>query len=164
MDIKKATINDLEKILSFINTQTDVLLTQKFDFQELNNLPGRKQIMDKISNDEEFIALLSNKVVGIITLSNQNFYYSGVKWETEDSSPIYIDWLIADFSLDGKKIEHELLMFAQGMAQKKGSKSMRLNVYSTGPMKPSFYYELGYKPVDEIVLERLKIICYEKKL
>lgn len=164
MGIKKATINDLEKILSFINTQTEILLTQKFDFQELNNLPARKQIMDKISNDEEFISVEKNKIVGIMTLSNQNFYYSGVKWETEDSSPIYVDWLIVDSTLEGVKIEKELLIFAQSMAEKKGAKSMRFKEYSTGLKEPSFYSNLGYKPIEEIVLERLKIICYEKKL
>jgi ribosomal protein S18 acetylase RimI-like enzyme len=164
MDIKKATINDLEKILSFVTTQTKTLLSQKVDFQELNNLPGRKQIMDRISNDEEFMAIQKDKLIGVMTLSNQNFSYSGVKWETTDSSPIYVDWLIVDSTLDENEIAKELLLFAKSMAEKKGAKSMRLQEYSTGVRKPSFYSQLGYKPVNEIVLEKLKIICYEKKL
>jgi hypothetical protein len=164
MSIKKATINDLEKILSFITTQTEVLVAQNVGFQELNNLPGRKQILDRISNEEEFIALENDKLVGIITLSNQNFSYSGVKWGTEDSSPIYVDWLIVDSTFNERVLEKELLIFAESMATKKGAKSIRLNGYSSGLLPSSFYSTLGYKSVDEIALEKIKIICYEKKL
>jgi len=166
MDIKNATINDAEAVVAFINARWDVGLKKATGDMNLSQLPGRTQLLDKISNGEEFIASQEGKVIGVVTLLNENAAYAGVKWEMKDSSPIYIDWLFVDPTLNKSELKKELMLFAEKMAIKKGAKSIRLNEYETELLPLAFYSNLGYKRIGDAEMERtdLNVIFFEKKL
>lgn len=165
MEIRQADINDAEQIIALVNARWELIFKRTKNRVESRHLPGRKQILDRISNGEEFIAIQGEKIIGVITISNENLAYVGVEWGMKDSSPIYIDWLLVDPSVKESNLEKDLMVFAEQMARKKGAKSIRLDEFVT-KQSQEFYLNLGYKKVGEIAVNKIgtKAICYEKIL
>ena len=166
MEIKQATINDVDKMSSFLDgvkLKQNVLGLQG---EWSNYLPVRNQLLEKISTGEEFYAEEEGKIVGIITLGKKSKGYVSVNWAIQAARPLYITWVVVDGNYDEKGVEKKLMLFAEDMAKKKGAECLRIDAYLTNVQQPKFYVGLGYKKIGEETYnsKEKSFICYEKDL
>ncbi|VVB75119.1 Acetyltransferase (GNAT) family protein [uncultured archaeon] len=167
MQIRSATINDFDAIFSIVNECKADMKSRGLE-QWPSHHPSKETILKGINSGNHFVILENNQIVGGVLLNHSpDEQYKLVKWEITDTNPLIVHRLAISPKHQGKGIAQELMKYAEELAKKDGSKSIRLDTYSTNKASNKFYQKLGYKHAGTIKMLQYmpgEYNCYEKKV
>jgi ribosomal protein S18 acetylase RimI-like enzyme len=149
-NIRKATLKDLDAILVIIEDARELsrLLKSK-QWLGKDNYPNAQTFSKDISNDELYVYVKNNLVVGFCAISSTSEptylkIYEG-KWLTSNQSYVVFHRLAVKKQFYGQGIGLELLKFAESVARKYKLKSIRLDTAKENQPMRKLVDKLNYK-------------------
>ncbi len=165
--IRKATLSDLDSVFAIINECKADMLAKGIE-QWPSHHPSIERVKDGILKGEHYVIEENEEILGGVRLNNsQDEQYALVKWGVEDSKPLIVHQLAVSPQHQGKGLAKKLMLFAEELAKKQGSKCIRLDTYSINTASNAFYQKLGYKFTGTIKMPQYKegeYNCYEKRI
>ena len=134
-------------------------------FQWNENYPSLNRLQQDIDNEELYLFMEQNEVLGIVALSTQmDEVYKPVNWLTHTSNHLYIHRLAVRPDKWGRGIATKLMDFAENFAQTLGCNSIRLDTFSQNKRNQKFYDARGYFKLEDIYFPEKSehpFHCYE---
>jgi ribosomal protein S18 acetylase RimI-like enzyme len=149
-NIRKATINDLDAILPIVEDARELSRSLKSkQWLGKDNYPNAQTFNTDISNDELYVYVINNMIVGFcaISLDPEHTYlkiYEG-KWLTSNQPYVVFHRLAVKKQFYGQGIGIELLRHAEALAIKNKFKSIRLDTAKENQPMRKLVDKLNYK-------------------
>jgi len=167
MQIRLATNSDFDSLFSIINECKEDMLANGIE-QWPSHHPSKETIQKGINSGKHYVIEEGGIILGGVLLNHSpDDQYEKVNWKVNDENPLVIHRLAVSPSHQGKGIAQKLMGFAEELAKKEGSKSIRLDTYSTNKASNKFYQKLGYTFVGTIKMPQYmqgEYNCYEKRV
>jgi ribosomal protein S18 acetylase RimI-like enzyme len=163
MNITKATIVDIDKIMELIRQAVRIMRKNEID-QWDETYPSKKIIADDIVTGSLYKIIINGNMAGIITLNEQQSpEYLSLLWRDYDGRPLVVHRICVHPQFQGKNLARQLMQFAEEYAGTYNYSSIRLDTYSKNYIALKLYESLKYQRVGDVSLRDGKIFhCYEK--
>ena len=165
MVINKASVQDLEQLLSIVKSCGQNLIEQGI-FQWNEEYPKREDLLEDIELQELWKLEDQNSIIGLIVLTeNEDAEYQDVKWLTKNDKNLYIHRLAVHPKFQGKGYAQKLMDFAENYALKHKYNSIRLDTFSQNKRNQQFYEQRNYIKLENIYFpnqSEFPFYCYEK--
>lgn len=154
--IKSGTLNDIDEIEELYGSVSDYFNANiNYCGWKRGAYPARRDAVKDIADGTSYIAIVDDKIAGVIVLSHELVQNpdSGswlIDAEPEEVLNIYRFAVRPDFLRRG--IGLSLLNFTDQMAREKGVKSIRLDVYEGNIPAIKVYEKFGYSYIDKVDL------------
>lgn len=132
--------------------------------------PTRAVALSAKQDSSLYVAVKGGKILGSITLNhNQALQYNEADWQIKTDNPLVVHTLAVNPEFFRQGIAQRLLSFAEEIAEKEGSPSIRLDTSQINLPAISLYEKNGYINCGtiDLGLKRGSIkawYCFEKKL
>ena len=144
MDIRKATTEDIDAILSITNACAADMISKGI-IQWSEEYPNKEAFENDLSNNWLYVVVKNSKTIGSITITpKMGEEYKSVKWLTITSNNLYIHRLAIDPKMQGKGYAQKLMDFAENYGRQKNYESIRLDTFSKNLRNQRFYEQRGY--------------------
>jgi ribosomal protein S18 acetylase RimI-like enzyme len=149
-NVRKANINDLDTILEIVEDARELSRSLKSkQWLGKDKYPNLETFKKDITNDELYVYVNKNKVVGFCAISNKPEptylkIYQG-KWLTNNQPYIVFHRLAVSKQSYGQGIGLELLRFAESIARHNKFKSIRLDTSKENQPMRKLVDKLDYK-------------------
>ena len=164
MDIRKATTEDIDAILSITSACTKDLIFKEI-FQWSEEYPSKETFKNDISNNWLYVVVENNKTIGSITIApKMDEVYRSVKWLTITSNNLYIHRLAIDPKMQGRGYAQKLMDFAENYGRQNNYESIRLDTFSKNKRNQKFYEQRGYVRLENVYFpdqSQDPFYCYE---
>ena len=164
MDIRKATTEDIDAILS-ITSACAARMISKGILQWSEEYPNKEVFENDLSKNWLYVVVESNKTIGSITITPEmDEVYKSVKWLTITNNNLYIHRLAIDPKMQGKGYAQKLMNFAENYARQNNYESIRLDTFSKNTRNQKFYEQRGYVRLESVYFlnqSQDPFYCYE---
>ena len=164
MDIRKATAEDIDAILS-ITSACAADMISKGILQWSEEYPNKEAFENDLSNNWLYVVMENSKTIGSITITPEmDEVYKSVKWLTITSNNLYIHRLAIDPKMQGKGYAQKLMNFAENYARQNNYESIRLDTFSKNTRNQKFYEQRGYVRLESVYFlnqSQNPFYCYE---
>lgn len=164
MDIRKATTEDIDAILS-ITSACAARMISKGILQWSEEYPNKEIFENDLSKNWLYVVVESNKTIGSITITPEmDEVYKSVKWLTITNNNLYIHRLAIDPKMQGKGYAQKLMNFAENYARQNNYESIRLDTFSKNTRNQKFYEQRGYVRLESVYFlnqSQDPFYCYE---
>lgn len=165
MIIKKALKQDLEQLLSIVNSCGQHLIEQGI-FQWNEKYPSKEVLLEDIELQQIWKLEEENTIIGLIVLTEiEDLAYKQVKWLTKNQKNLYIHRLAVHPNFQGKGYAQKLMDFAERFALQNNYNSIRLDTFSQNKRNQLFYEKRNYIKLGSIYFPKqseFPFYCYEK--
>ncbi|TXK84521.1 GNAT family N-acetyltransferase [Paenibacillus sp. N3.4] len=105
-------------------------------------------------------------IAAVVVDANQSPEYAALQWSEYQGKAACIHRLAVHPEFQGQGMGKQLLQFAENLARKMGSTSIRLDVYTGNPGAVNMYERAGYQEVGEVrfPFRKVPFLCFEKPL
>jgi ribosomal protein S18 acetylase RimI-like enzyme len=162
--IKTGNIADIDCVLGITKSCARHMIKQGV-YQWNEQYPDRDSFVNDVKNNELYVYLEKEKVVGCISLCNEmDEVYMTVRWKTINLNNLYIHRLAVHPNFQKKGVGKALMDFAENFARKKDYESVRLDTFSKNKRNLKFYKSRGYHRLQEIYFPKqseFPFYCYE---
>ncbi len=162
--IRKATLKDIEPIISVTNACTETMIANGI-YQWNANYPNKKTFLNDLKRSELYVLELNKTVKGSLVISEvMDEEYEPVKWLTKNHNNCYIHRLAVHPELQGQGYAQQLMQFAEHAAIKNNNTSIRLDTFSQNKRNQKIYELRGYKRLGNIYFPKQSehpFYCYE---
>ena len=163
--IRKATINDLDRIIEITKACAVFMISNKI-FQWNEHYPNIETFEEDVLNQNLYVLEIKNKLIGCLVISNiMDEFYSNVKWLTPNKNNLYLHRLAVDPDYQKLGYAKQLMSFSFEFAKANNFKSIRLDTFSGNPFNNVFYSNLGFEKLGEIYFRKQSdkpFYCFEK--
>ena len=155
VEIKKAEIIDLEKIINFYHLLIDEMIDSKYEIGWKKNIYSTQDFLsESISEGNLYFGLIENEIASCMIINNKfNKSYkkfSGWKVNAATKKILVIHALGVSKKFSGKGIAKEMVNYAINFARLKNCNSMRLDVLSGNIPAEKLYSGLGFEHLTTI--------------
>jgi len=141
--IKTGNIADIDCVLGITKSCARHMIKQGV-YQWNEQYPDRDSFVNDVKNNELYVYLEKEKVVGCISLCNEmDEVYMAVRWKTINLNSLYIHRLAVHPNFQKKGVGKALMDFAENFARKKDYESVRLDTFSKNKRNLKFYNGQG---------------------
>lgn len=162
--IRPANLSEIEEIMSMTRACA-VKMAEEGIFQWNEQYPNIKAFQKDLAREELYVQLDNGTITGCITISSQkDEEYNSVLWLTKDSDQLYIHRLAVHPKFQHQGRAMELMDFAEALAKRRKTVSIRLDTFSVNKRNQRFYEARGYQRLGEIYFPKqsdLPFYCYE---
>lgn len=172
MTIRKATVNDIDRIAEIYDALTSDPETCKFTNWAKGVYPTRSFAEKALSDGDLFVGEDENGIFGTMLLNtNQLPEYNDIPWihSADCNEVLVIHTLCIDLKYKGKGKAKEMVAFAEEYGRQNNMKVIRLDTYEGNFPACAMYPKLGYEYSGKAffnfmgkIPENLK--CFEKLL
>ena len=162
--ITKAKASEIEAILKITRACTNDMISKDI-YQWNDSYPSKESFLKDLNREELYVLKNRNKIIGCVTLS---FYmdavYLPVKWLTPTTNNLYIHRLAIHPDHQNNGHAKKLMEFAEHLASKHNSPSIRLDTFSKNERNQKFYEKRGYQRLESIYFSNqstYSFYCYE---
>tara|TARA_B110000914_G_scaffold96675_1_gene84890 strand:- start:90 stop:590 length:501 start_codon:yes stop_codon:yes gene_type:complete len=163
--IRKATINDLDRIIEITKACAAFMISNKI-FQWNEHYPNIETFENDVLKGNLYVLEIKNKLIGCLVISNKmDEFYSKVNWLTPNKNNLYLHRLAVDPDYQKKGYAKQLMSFSFEFAKANNIKSIRLDTFSGNPFNNVFYSNLGFEKLGEIYFRKQSdkpFYCFEK--
>lgn len=169
MHVAVADSRDFDAVCSVIDECRAALEARQL-FQWDDKYPGRSFFRDAIEARNLLVLIESDRICGTAVVDgNEALEWASVAWQHRDAPFLVIHAFAIAPRVQGRGCGNSLLAFCEGVARKRGCKSIRIDVFPENADAVRFYERRGYafrgsvrftfKPVGHQTY-----YCYEKSL
>ncbi|MCP1159175.1 GNAT family N-acetyltransferase [Bacillus infantis] len=165
MDIRKAELKDIRKIMEIVKKTVEIMKQENND-QWTDEYPAETDFLNDIKNGTMFTAVMDGEPAGAITCDQvQAEQYSQVSWQKEAGECYVFHRLVVDPEIRGAGIASRLISFAEQHAVQRNVPYMRTDTYSLNKKAQKLFEKNGYKKAGQIYMDREHpFFCYDKLL
>ena len=167
MEIRKATLADFDSVFKIVLDCKEEMNKMGIEQWPAHH-PSKETIQKGIESNCHYVLIDQEKIVaGVLLNHSGDEQYKLVNWKINDPNPLLVHRLAVSPQAQGKGYAKKLMIFAEELAKKEGSKSIRLDTYKNNSVSNKFYENLGYKLVGVIRMPQYmpgEYNCYEKIL
>jgi len=155
-----AAENDIDRLYSILEDCSAWLKSK--GVQQWNPVYPKKLFFKNVQCGEVFYFTTGDKLTGTATLYNEKpFYYPTDVWN--DNLKV---WYLCRFAvprhLKNKQAGSEIIREIENKARESGIERIRLDVVKSNPFLESYYANLGFQRISEVVLKETPSILMEK--
>lgn len=160
--IRLACYNDLKGIMEVINDAKALFKSEGSDqWQDLDNYPNELTMSKDIENNELYVNIKDNKIVGCIVLSTihekaYDFIYDG-NWQTGDNYSV-IHRIAVKNGYYKQGVAKEMIEFVIELSRKMNLDSIKVDTKLTNERMVGLLLHFGFKIVGKIDLLRKDVI------
>lgn len=151
--LKKAEINDAEKILKFYQDVIDSIENTEFRPKWNDNYPDMEFIEKSIGKEELHICTKDDEIIACVVLNNRfDPEYININWNVDASSDeiIIIHTFAVSSNLTGKGIGKEIFSQIKNEAMKNNKKTIRIDIINGNVGAEKVFRKLGFEYVDTV--------------
>ena len=165
--IRKALLKEIPTLMKLTRACAKKMKAEGI-FQWNEHYPNEEAFIKDLERDELYVLISEKPIVGCITISTlKDEEYEAVKWLTPDANNIYIHRLAIHPKFQHRGFAKQLMDYAEDVAHKKNSASIRLDTFSKNVRNQKFYEARGYTKLDNIYFPKqseFPFYCYELPL
>ncbi|MCT2344677.1 GNAT family N-acetyltransferase [Niallia taxi] len=164
MEIRQATINDLEKIME-VAAKTVKIMNEEGNDQWSDKYPAEKDFKADIENSALFVAFMDDKVVGSIAIDRiGGKNYDLIEWTLPDNNYYVIHRLMVDPEIRGGGIASKLLSFAEVFARENDTFYLKTDTYAINEKAQNLFLKNGFNKVGELHFpgKERPFYCFDK--
>ncbi len=163
MTIRKATYEDINRIMEIINDAKEYLKGQGLD-QWQDGYPNEEVFKSDIDNNESFV-IVDEDIIGCMALSfrgESTYDVIDGAWLTDGEFGV-IHRIAIDKDYKGKRVANELLAFSEKVAKEKGIYSIKIDTHLENMSMQKWTLNNGFTKCGIIYLEDGALrFAYEK--
>jgi N-acetylglutamate synthase-like GNAT family acetyltransferase len=161
LEIRKASTNDVEEIISLLNKAAEWIQSKGIDQWEPGSF-DRRELLDRIREGEVYVAILQQAIVGTFTLQMHDKSVWGDLDSNEDFA--YVHRLAINNDFRGQGLGLYLLGQAEKIAKGMAKKGVRLDCVSGNSILKNYYKSVaGYAPVKIAKMTDYDAQLFEKR-
>ncbi len=163
MEVRKATYEDIKRIMEIVNDAKEYLKGQGID-QWQDGYPNEKSFKSDIDKGESYV-VVDGQVIGCMALSfsgEETYNVIEGAWLTNDKYGV-IHRMAVDKEYKGKRVANKLLEFSEKDANEKGVYSIKIDTHPENMSMQKWIANNGFEDCGIIYLENgAKRFAYEK--
>lgn len=163
MEIKMATLNDIDFIMDMVNINKGIMRSEG-NTQWDETYPLKQHFESDIKNVELYKICNKDMIMGVICLNEtESKEYIDVDW-TFDSKALVVHRLCISPDNHKRGIGKIFMEYAEKLAKEKGYKHIKADTYNENKSMNKFLVKCGFKKVGEIYMRNKPehYNCYEK--
>ena len=154
--IRRAELNDLEKVMNFYYELIDDMQNMEYKvLWQKDVYPTKQFIQNSIINNELVIAIINNAIIGSMVM-NQNVAegYSKVQWkiQAKNNEIIIIHALAISAKHQKKGMAKKMVKYCMEYCKENNIKAIRLDVLNQNVPAHHLYTKMGFAYIDKIQL------------
>ncbi|MGL6064406.1 MAG: GNAT family N-acetyltransferase [Fusobacteriaceae bacterium] len=164
--IRKATINDLDAIMSIVK-ETVTEMKNNNNLQWSEEYPKDEDFSKDIKEETLYVKEVQNEILGFICINTvEAKEYKELQWATKEDKSVVVHRMAIKLSARKKGIGGELLYFTDKFAIEKGIFSLKSDTNIKNLNMNILFKKCGYNVVGEINFSGINdsFLCYEKNL
>jgi ribosomal protein S18 acetylase RimI-like enzyme len=164
MKIRKAELKDLNIIIDIFRNAVDVM--------NYNNIPQwdeiypTKTILEQdILRKQMYVGIKDDTIVSAVVVNNEfDEQYINGNWQYNNERFSVVHRLCVNPIYQNQKIGRDTMILVEGLLQKEGIQSIRLDAFSLNLYALKLYEALGYEKVGETNFRKGLFYLFEKRL
>ena len=158
----QAIEKDIDRLYGIIEECSEWL--QSKGVQQWNPVYPKKLFFKDVERGAVFYFTDDNEIIGTATLFGEKpFYYPKEVWNDE-AKVWYLCRFAVPRSLKDKKVGKKIIDEIENQAKQRGIEWIRMDVVKANPFLESYYSNLGYKRVSEVMLKETPSILMQKQI
>ena len=166
MDIRLATLNDIEPIMHLV-AEVVPLMNASGNFQWNSTYPNAGVFTNDINQNQLWVAEVEGQIAGVTAITtDQQAEYANVGMDTNEIA-IVTHRLAVSIHHRGLRIAEALLLQAEKVALKHGIYILRIDTNSNNKATRRLFPKMGYEFMGDTAFQfrpNLRFYCYEKVL
>lgn len=172
MNIRKATKNDTDAILSIYNKTHDLIEKGELSIGWQREIyPTIKTIEEGLKRDDLFV-VEDDEVVGTVIFNQiqvPEYYQAHWEYVAKDEEVMVMHTLVIDPDQKGKGYARNVLKFYEDYALEHNCHYLRIDTNAINKVARAMYKKHGYKEIDILPcvfngIPNVNLVCIEKKL
>lgn len=163
--MRKATLNDLDNIMSIIK-ETVKDMNSSDNYQWDNNYPNENTFENDINNDTLYIKEIDGDIAGFICIDyNEAKEYDELDWSLSEKAAV-IHRMAVNPDFRRKGIGTTLINFAKEVASNSNVNYIKTDTHSSNDKMDNLFRKCGFNPIGKVQFRRKEdpFICYENIL
>jgi len=166
MDIRLATLNDIEPIMHLV-AEVVPLMNASGNFQWNSTYPNAGVFTNDINQNQLWVAEVEGQIAGVTAITtDQQAEYANVGMDTNEIA-IVTHRLAVSIHHRGLRIAEALLLQAEKVALERGIYLLRIDTNSNNKATRRLFPKMGYEFMGDTAFQfrpNLRFYCYEKVL
>lgn len=162
--IRNAVLEELDLIADIYGKAVEKMNhTGIFQWDDI--YPDREILQKDILNKHMFVGEIEGRIASVFVLNQEcDEEYRDGAWQYRKASFYILHRLCVNPDFQGKGVGAATMELIEGILQKKGIETIRLDAFSLNPIALAMYHKLGYKKVGEVNWRKGLFYLFEKKI
>ena len=164
MKIKKASLDNIEKIFTFVQKAINKMIEQGiFQWDEI--YPTKDDFANDARKNQLYIAEVDGQIAVCFTLNQEcDEEYKNGNWKYNGPDFLVIHRLCVNPDFQNKGIGSKVCQEIEKLAAERGMKALKLDCFTQNPYSQKMYTKLGYSEVGFADWRKGRFILMEKIL
>lgn len=153
MQIRFATNQDFEELVSFYTRMNEIINTRTNNYNPENEVfPSKKMILDAMAGDGQLVGIEDGVIAAAAIVNHEcNDAYMHANWQTQASPDEF--WVLHALRVapeyEGRGFAKQMLSHIINIAPARGQKAIRLDVLA-GYSVEQMYNKMGFQYIDTV--------------